>query len=55
MGLSAAWPVHFRVQDRSPAVNTRAPREPMTDLLFILVTIAFFAISIAYARALDRT
>jgi len=27
----------------------------MTDILFILVTVAFFAISIAYARALDRT
>jgi len=27
----------------------------MTDLIFLLVTVAFFAISIAYARALDRT
>jgi len=27
----------------------------MLDLSFLLVTVAFFAISIAYARALDRT
>jgi hypothetical protein len=26
----------------------------MVDLIFIVVTVAFFAISIAYARALDR-
>jgi len=26
----------------------------MTDLVFILVTVAFFAISILYARSLDR-
>jgi len=26
----------------------------MTDLVFVLVTVAFFAISIAYGRALDR-
>jgi len=26
----------------------------MTDLLFCLVTLAFFAISVAYARGLDR-
>jgi hypothetical protein len=27
---------------------------PMTDFLFLLVTIAFFAISTAYTRWLDR-
>jgi hypothetical protein len=26
----------------------------MTDFLFLLVTVAFFAISIAYTRGLDR-
>jgi hypothetical protein len=26
----------------------------MTDFIFFLVTIAFFAISVLYARALDR-
>jgi hypothetical protein len=27
---------------------------PMTDFLFFLVTVAFFAISVAYTRGLDR-
>jgi hypothetical protein len=26
----------------------------MTDVIYLLVTIAFFAVSAAYARALDR-
>jgi len=26
----------------------------MTDFLFLLVTVAFFAISVAYTRGLDR-
>jgi hypothetical protein len=27
---------------------------PMPDILFLLVTVAFFAVCVAYARGLDR-
>jgi hypothetical protein len=27
---------------------------PMLDILFLLVTVAFFAVCVAYARGLDR-
>ena len=26
----------------------------MTDIIFLLVTVAFFAVSVAYTRGLDR-
>jgi hypothetical protein len=29
-------------------------RPAMTDFLFLVITVAFFAISVAYARGLDR-
>jgi hypothetical protein len=28
--------------------------DPMTDLIFVAVTVAFFALSIAYTRGCDR-
>lgn len=55
MGLSTAWSVHLARAGAWPSRSHRVPCEPMTDILFILVSVAFFAISIAYARALDRT
>jgi hypothetical protein len=45
-----------RSRSGSDSAATRAPdrSDPMTDLIFLLVTAVFFAISVAYTRGLDR-
>jgi hypothetical protein len=39
---------------RSHEPEIRDTRDPMTDILFVLVTIAFFIVAVIYARACDR-
>ena len=33
---------------------TNGRTSPVTDLAFVIATVAFFALSVAFARALDR-
>lgn len=54
-------PHHVRIERRQrddtparPPTPTSIAVDPMTDLLFVLITVVFFMICAAYARGLDR-
>jgi hypothetical protein len=45
---------HRPCTTRRPPARTCRPREPMLDVLFVLATVAFFGLSLAYVRGCDR-
>jgi hypothetical protein len=45
---------HAHAPHRTHAQGHPSPEVPMKDLLFVAITVAFFALAFAYAKAFDH-
>jgi hypothetical protein len=51
---AGAYSVRFTPHRLAPIVEAEGKVSTMLDLVFVLITIAFFAVALAYAAACDR-